>query len=104
MGLDRPAASIDRQSSLGERLSTDFDAWLLRNMVWSFIEADDQLEYLCDGRSIVSNAVGLRKRQQGDEVAYLGALLKSLRIDRIGVRDTEGACSNFTSCLFGHSQ
>ena len=74
MGLDRPAASIDRQSSFGERLSTDFDAWLLRNMVWSFIEADDQLAYLCDGRSIVSNAAGLRKRQQGDEVVYLGKI------------------------------
>lgn len=74
MGFERPAASIDRQSSFGERLSTDFDAWLLRNMVWSFIEADDQLEYLCDGRSIVSNAAGLRKRQQGDGAAYLGKI------------------------------
>jgi len=74
MGIDRPAASIDRQSSFGERLSTDFDAWLLRNMVWSFIEADDQLAYLCDGRSIVSSAAGLRKRQQGDDVAYLGKI------------------------------
>ena len=74
MGFERPAASIDRQSSFGERLSTDFDAWLLRNMVWSFIEADDQLAYLCDGRSIVSNAAGLRKRQQGDEVVYLGKI------------------------------
>ena len=74
MGFERPAASIDRQSNFGERLSTDFDAWLLRNMVWSFIEADDQLEYLCDGRSIVSNAAGLRKRQQGDDVAYLGKI------------------------------
>jgi len=74
MGIDRPAASIDRQSSFGERLSTDFDAWLLRNMVWSFIEADDQLAYLCDGRSIVNNAAGLRKRQQGDEVVYLGKI------------------------------
>ena len=74
MGVERPAASIDRQSSFAERLSTDFDAWLLRNMVWSFIEADDQLRYLCDGRSIVSEAAALRERQQGDDVAYLGKI------------------------------
>lgn len=74
MGLDRPEASIDRQSSFAERLSTDFEAWLLRNMVWSFIEADDQLRWLCDGRSIVSEAAALRERQQGDDVAYLGKI------------------------------
>ena len=74
MERDRPAASIDRQSSFAERLSTDFDAWLLRNTVWSFIEADDQLRRLCDGRSIVGEAAALRKRQQGDDVAYLGKI------------------------------
>jgi len=74
MGRDRPAASIDRQSSFAERLSTDFDAWLLRNTVWSFIEADDQLRYLCDGRTIARDAAVLRERQQGDDAAYLGKI------------------------------
>lgn len=74
MGLDRPEASIERQSSFAERLSTDFDAWLLRNTVWSFIEADGQLRHLCDGRSIARDAAVLREQQQGDDAAYLGKI------------------------------
>jgi len=74
MGLDRPATSIDRQSSFAKQMATDFEAWLLRNIVWSMIETDDQLRYLCDGRSIASEAAAIRERRQGENVEYLGKI------------------------------
>lgn len=74
MGLERPAASIDRQSGFAKELSTDFDSWLLRNIVWSVVEADAQLRKLCDCRSVASDAAGIREFQHGEDAAYLGKI------------------------------
>ena len=43
MGGERPASSIERQSSFAERMASDFDTTLLRNLVWLRIENDGQL-------------------------------------------------------------
>ena len=55
-------------------MGTDFEAWLLRNIVWSDIETDAQPECLCEGRSITSEAAALRERRQGEDVEYLGKI------------------------------
>jgi hypothetical protein len=74
MGLDRAAASSDRQQHFAKQMATDFEAWLLRNIVWSMIETDTQLECLCEGRRIASEAGALRERRQGEDVEYLGKI------------------------------
>ena len=67
MGHDRAAASVDCQQLYAKEMATDFEAWLLRNIVWSVIETDAQLECLCEGRRIASEAATLRERRQGED-------------------------------------
>ena len=74
MGHDRAAASVDCQQHYAKEMATDFEAWLLRNIVWSVIETDAQLECLCEGRSIASEAAAHRERRQGEDVEYLGKI------------------------------
>jgi len=74
MGPDRAAASSDRQQQFAKQMATDFKAWLLRNIVWSVIETDAQLECLCDGRAIAGEAAAIRERRQGEDVEYLGKI------------------------------
>ena len=63
---------IDRQLNFAKQMATDFDAWLLRNIVWSVIETDEQLRHLCDSRRAAREAATLREQQLGEEAAYLG--------------------------------
>jgi hypothetical protein len=63
---------IDRQLNFAKQMATDFDAWLLRNIVWSVIETDEQLRHLCDSRRAAREAATLREQQQGEDVEYIG--------------------------------
>ena len=72
MGVDRRESSGERQLRFAKQMATDFEAWLLRNIVSSVVETDDQLRYICYGQRIASEVAALRERQLGDEAAYLG--------------------------------
>jgi len=74
MDSDRSDSSVDRQSSFAERMASDFDTTLLRNLAWLCIENDGQLSRICDGRAVVSEAANLRQHNQGEDVEHLGRL------------------------------
>jgi hypothetical protein len=55
-------------------MSGNFEAWLLRNIVCSVVETDDQLSHLCDSWRAAGEAATVRGQQQGEDVEYLGKL------------------------------
>ncbi|WP_262174667.1 hypothetical protein [Haloarcula laminariae] len=74
MDSDRSDSSVDRQSSFAERMASDFDTTLLRNLAWLCIENDGQLSRICDGRAVISEAANLRQHNQGEDIEYLAQL------------------------------
>ena len=72
MRADRPEESIDRQLDFETQMSGNFEAWLLRNIVCSVVETDDQLSHLCDSWRAAGEAATVRGQQQGEDVEYIG--------------------------------